>query len=60
MPATTVAGQAAMTIGHAASAVPVFKRRRTAKAIHSIMIRKYHNKEAIKLAYLAATQKIMY
>ena len=38
----------------------VVKRSRTPKAVHSIMVRKYHDKEAIELVYLAATQKIMY
>ena len=48
------------TAGHAASTIPVVKRHRTAKAVHSIMLRKYHNKEAIKLAYIAPTKQIMY
>ena len=47
------------TAAHAEGAL-VVKRRRTAKAVHFIMVRKYHDKEAIELAYLAATQKIMY
>ena len=36
------------------------KRRRTAKAVQSVMIRKYHEKEAVHLAYAAAMTKIMY
>ena len=52
-------GQAAM-LAATAMAVPVVERRRTAKAIHSIMIRKQQNKEAIELAYFAAIPKIRY
>ena len=41
-------------------AVPVVKRHRTEKAIHSIMVHKQQNKEAVELAYLAAMNKIRY
>ena len=38
------------TAAHADGAL-VVKRHRTAKAVHSIMARTYHNKEAIELVY---------
>ena len=38
----------------------VAKHHRTDMAVHSIMVHKYHNKEAIELTYIAATQQIMH
>ena len=49
-----------VTLAATAMAVPVVKCCRTAKAIHSIMVRKQQNKNAIELAYLAVMNKIRY
>ena len=57
---TTIAASAVAPIAEAPIAVPVVKRRRSAKAVHSILVRKQQHKEAVGFAYSAAMNKIAY
>ena len=57
---TIIVASAVAAAAVALIAVPVGKRRRSAKTVHSIMVRKQQHKEAVEFVYSAVMNKIRY